>query len=75
MSARRLIITKHNHTLVVYDGDEEVMRVPVVLGKTPGDKRREGDLATPEGAFYVCSKNPDSQYYRFVGLSPEPRRC
>jgi murein L,D-transpeptidase YafK len=69
MSARRLIITKHNRALIVYDGDEEVMHIPVVLGKTPGDKQREGDLATPEGAFYVCSKNPDSQYHRFLGLS------
>lgn len=69
MSARRLIITKHNRALVVYDGDEEVMHVPVVLGKNPGDKRREDDLATPEGAFYICSKNPDSQYHRFLGLS------
>jgi murein L,D-transpeptidase YafK len=69
MSARRLIIAKHNRALVVYDGDEEVMRVPVVLGRNPGDKRREGDLATPEGAFYICSKNLDSQYHRFLGLS------
>jgi murein L,D-transpeptidase YafK len=69
MSARRLIITKHNRALIVYDGDEEVMHIPVVLGRNPGDKGREGDLATPEGAFYICSKNPDSQYYRFVGLS------
>jgi murein L,D-transpeptidase YafK len=69
MSARRLIITKHNRALVVYDGDEEVMHVPVVLGKNSGDKRREDDLATPEGAFYICSKNPDSQYHRFLGLS------
>ena len=69
MSARRLIITKHNRALIVYDGDEEVMHIPVVLGKNPGDKQREGDLATPEGAFYICSKNPDSQYHRFLGLS------
>ena len=69
MSARRLVITKHTKTLVVYDGDEEVMCVPVVLGKNPADKQREGDLATPEGEFYICYKNPESKYHRFLGLS------
>jgi murein L,D-transpeptidase YafK len=65
----RIVITKHSRVLTVYDGDEEVMRVPVVLGKNPADKQREGDLATPEGEFYICYKNPDSRYHRFLGLS------
>jgi len=43
--------------------------VPVVLGQNTADKRREGDRATPEGEFYVCYKNPTSQYHRFLGLS------
>jgi len=65
----RLVITKHTRTLVVFDGDEEVLRIPVVLGQNPGDKHREGDLATPVGDFYICYKNPDSKYHRFLGLS------
>jgi len=65
----KTVIYKHARSLVVYDGDEEVMRVRVVLGKNSGDKQREGDLATPEGAFYICSKNPASPYHRFLGLS------
>jgi murein L,D-transpeptidase YafK len=69
MSARRVVITKHAKTLILFDGDEEVLRIPVVLGKNPGDKQREGDMATPEGGFYVCYKNPDSKYHRFLGLS------
>ena len=69
MSARRVVITKHAKSLVLFDGDEEVLRLSVVIGKNPGDKRREGDLATPEGEFYICCKNPDSKYHRFVGLS------
>lgn len=64
-----IVITKHTGTLVVYDGDEAVLHVPVVLGKNPGDKQREGDLATPEGDFYICYKNPQSKYHRFLGLS------
>ena len=65
----RIVITKHSRVLVVYDGDEEVMRVPVVLGQNTADKQREGDLATPEGEFYICFRNPNSQYHRFLGLS------
>jgi murein L,D-transpeptidase YafK len=69
MNARRVVITKHAKTLILFDGDEEVLRVAVVLGKNPGDKQREGDMATPEGEFYVCHKNQDSKYHRFLGLS------
>jgi murein L,D-transpeptidase YafK len=69
MSARRVVITKHTKTLSLFDGDEEVVRIPVVLGQNPGDKQREGDMATPEGAFFICYKNADSKYHRFLGLS------
>jgi len=69
MSARRLVITKHARSLTVFDGEEEVLRIPVVIGKNPADKLRKGDLATPEGEFYICYKNPASQYHRFLGLS------
>jgi murein L,D-transpeptidase YafK len=69
MSARRIIITKHAKTLVLLDGEEEVLRIPVVMGKNPADKQREGDLATPEGEFYICDKNFNSKYHRFLGLS------
>ena len=69
MSARRIVITKHARTLVLFDGEEEVLRIPVVMGKNPADKQREGDLATPAGEFYICSKNPESDYHRFLGLS------
>ena len=69
MGSRRIVITKHAKTLVLFDGEEEVLRVPVVIGRNSADKQREGDLATPEGEFYICSKNPDSKYHRFLGLS------
>jgi murein L,D-transpeptidase YafK len=69
MSARRVLISKHARTLVLLDGEEEVLRLPVVVGKNPADKQREGDLATPEGEFYVCYKNTQSKYHRFLGLS------
>ena len=69
MGAPRIVITKHAKTLVLFDGEEEVLRIPVVIGKNSADKFREGDLATPEGEFYICYKNPESKYHRFLGLS------
>ncbi len=69
MSACRVVITKHTGTLALYDGEAEGLRIPVVTGKNPADKEREGDLATPEGDFYICYKNPQSKYHRFLGLS------
>jgi murein L,D-transpeptidase YafK len=69
MSERRVLIIKHTRTLTLFDGEEEVLRLPVVLGQNPADKQREGDLATPEGNFYICYKNPESKYHRFLGIS------
>lgn len=64
-----VLITKRTQTLVVYDQGSEVRRIPVALGRNSADKRREGDLATPEGDFYICYKNPNSKYHRFLGVS------
>lgn len=65
----KVVISKSERTLALLDGGREVLRIPVVLGRNPSDKQREGDLATPEGEFYICYKNPDSKYHRFLGLS------
>lgn len=34
------------------------------LGSQPsGAKRRQGDRRTPEGTYFICNKNPRSQFY------------
>jgi murein L,D-transpeptidase YafK len=63
------VVVKRTATLTVYRGDAAVASWPVVLGRNPADKQREGDLATPEGEFYICYRNPASRYHRFLGLS------
>lgn len=47
---------------------------PVALGFSPeGDKEREGDGKTPEGRFYLCTRNGTSRFHRFMGVSyPAP---
>lgn len=51
-----------------YDG-HLIRTIPVKTGKNPADKIEEGDMATPEGEFYICYKNPRSRYVRFLGIS------
>ena len=47
------------------------MRIyPINLGPDPlNDKIKAGDGRTPEGRYFVCSKNPRSKYYKALGIS------
>lgn len=47
---------------------------PCHLGRAPeGHKQREGDGRTPEGEYAVCTRNAESRFHRFLGLSyPRP---
>jgi murein L,D-transpeptidase YafK len=48
----------------------EAFTTRVALGGAPvGAKRREGDLRTPEGDYFVCTRNERSRYHLFLGLS------
>jgi murein L,D-transpeptidase YafK len=66
----RIIIHKDRRSLEVYDGDELIKTFAMVLGfQAAGDKEVEGDGKTPEGEFYVCTKNPNSKFHLSLGLS------
>ncbi|HKP70934.1 MAG TPA: L,D-transpeptidase family protein [Pyrinomonadaceae bacterium] len=67
---RRLVIRKGKRTLDVYDGTKLVKTYTVVLGFAPdGDKEKEGDGKTPEGEFYVFTKNAKSRFHLSLGIS------
>lgn len=66
----KLVIKKKARTLELFDGPTLVKTYTVVLGSTPdGDKETEGDGRTPEGEFYVFTKNAESKFYLSLGLS------
>ena len=66
----KIVIRKEKRTLEVYDGDDLIKTFKVVLGFAPaGDKEIEGDGKTPEGEFYVFTKNPQSKFHLSLGLS------
>ncbi len=64
-SARRLTLTRHNAPPLVFS---------IALGSCPsGHKMREGDGRTPEGRYYVCTRNEKSKFHLALGVSyPNP---
>ncbi len=66
----RIRILKHERKLQVWRGATVLATYRIALGRKPvGTKLREGDMRTPEGAYYVCGKNPRSQFYRSLEIS------
>lgn len=66
----RLLIRKKERRLDLFAGDDLVKSCVIGLGFEPtGDKKERGDGRTPEGVFYVFTKNPQSSYYLSLGIS------
>lgn len=70
-----LHIQKARHTLELRAEGRLVKRYVVALGhRGLADKQRSGDHLTPEGPYYVCSRNGASQFHLFLGISyPDDR--
>ncbi len=65
-----IILSKSNRQLALYEHDKLVRLYRVGLGFNPtGDKVKQGDGATPEGEFYIFTKNNKSAYYLSLGIS------
>jgi hypothetical protein len=65
----RVVVLKSKRVVHLLDGKDLVRTYPIDLGVSPaGQKRRQGDGRTPEGAFHVVTKNANSEYHRFVGI-------
>jgi len=63
-------IFKKARELRLYRGDFLIREFPVGLGLDPVTaKARQGDHATPERHYRVCSKNPNSRFYLSLALS------
>jgi murein L,D-transpeptidase YafK len=66
----KIIIGKSKRELKLYSGDIFLKSYRIALGPHPeGDKNTEGDGCTPEGVYYICTKNPSSAYHLFLGIS------
>lgn len=66
----RIIVAKGKRRLTLYSGGKLVRTFRIGLGLSPiEDKIKEGDRRTPEGEFYIFTKNDKSNYYLSLGIS------
>ncbi|MGI9055110.1 MAG: L,D-transpeptidase family protein [Pyrinomonadaceae bacterium] len=70
MKNPRIVVKKIMRKLEVFDGDKLIKTYRVGLGFAPvGDKERQGDGKTPEGEFFIFTKNDQSKFYLSIGVS------
>lgn len=66
----RIEVRKGERKLLLFSNDQVVRSYHVGLGLSPvGDKVRAGDRRTPEGEFFVFTKNAKSAFYLSLGVS------
>ena len=72
--ADRLVVLKTERRLELYDGPQLLRSYSVSLGREPvGPKQQQGDKRTPEGAYHIDYRKPDSSYHRALHISyPRP---
>ncbi len=70
MTSPRILIKKSERMLYVYDEEILCAKIQIALGSSPeGHKKQEGDRKTPEGEYYICTKNDKSKYYLSLAIS------
>src|SRR6266852_9096958 len=66
----KIVVKKGERQLLLFSADKLVRTYRIGLGLSPvGDKVRQGDRRTPEGDFYIFTKNDKSAFYLSLGLS------
>ncbi|MGB0176145.1 MAG: L,D-transpeptidase family protein [Owenweeksia sp.] len=66
----RLVVKKSKRVMYVMSNDEIIKTYRIALGFNPvGHKEYEGDGKTPEGVYTINDRNPNSGYFRNLGVS------
>ena len=66
----KLIVYKSKRKMLAYANGELVKTYTIALGKNPtGHKQYEGDNRTPEGIYLINARNPNSSFYKNLGIS------
>jgi murein L,D-transpeptidase YafK len=69
-TADSIVVEKSLRTMTLYQAGFPIRTYGIALGKEPkGDKVKQGDGRTPEGLFYIDSRNPASKYHRSLHIS------
>ncbi|MEL6957424.1 MAG: L,D-transpeptidase family protein [Pseudomonadota bacterium] len=65
-----IIVQKARRRMFLMNENTALQRYDFELGFEPvGHKRAEGDGRTPEGAYYIDRKNPNSMFHLSIGIS------
>ncbi len=69
-----IIVNKAPRRMYLLSGSTALRAFDIQLGGDPvGPKRMEGDMKTPEGAYFIDRRNPNSSFYLSIGISyPSP---
>lgn len=66
----RVLVYKESRRLYLMHNDTPLAAHDVALGNAPqGHKQFEGDGKTPEGAYFIDKRNPNSTYHLSIGIS------
>ena len=66
----KLVVIKSKRIMEAYSGNEIIKTYKISLGQNPlHDKQFEGDKRTPEGEYKINDKNPNSSFYKNLGIS------
>jgi murein L,D-transpeptidase YafK len=66
----KLVVYKSKRKLLAFSHGILLKTYSISLGKNPsGHKEYEGDSKTPEGIYTINDKNPNSGYYKNLGIS------
>lgn len=66
----KLIVEKSERKMTAFSGNIAIKQYRIALSKQPkGHKEFEGDMKTPEGVYTIFDKNPNSSYYKNLGVS------
>ena len=66
----QVVVMKNERRMHLLHGTDVLKSVDVALGFSPrGHKTFEGDGRTPEGAYFITHRNPDSRFHLSLGIS------
>lgn len=66
----KIVVEKGKRKLHAYSKGKLMKTYRISIGRNPkGDKEFEGDRKTPEGFYFINGKNPNSGYYKNLGIS------
>ena len=66
----KILVLKSQRQLQIFAQGKLISKFTISLGKNPiGHKEFEGDSRTPEGIYFINTKNPNSHYHKNLGVS------